>query len=224
MFTPALFGFLKDLKANNERAWFNANKDRYDAVVREPALAFITGFAAPLAKISKHFVADARPVGGSLFRIHRDTRFAKDKTPHKTNTGLHFRHETAKDVSAPGFYLHLEPKSCFVGVGIYHPDSKTQRAIRDAIVERPKAWSSAIGHKAFKDTYRLGGDSLKRPPPGYDKEHPLIEDIKRKDFIGVADLDDKTIVDPAFGKTLAKLFKDGAPLMKFLCEAVGAAF
>jgi uncharacterized protein (TIGR02453 family) len=223
-FTSALFSFLRELKRNNERPWFTANKARFESVVRDPALAFIADFAPHLAKVSRHFVADPRPVGGSLFRIHRDTRFSKDKTPYKTNIGLHFRHETAKNAYAPGFYLHLEPKACMVGVGIWHPDAPTQRAIREAIVERPKAWQGAVGAKAFERTFTLAGDSLKRPPPGVDKDHPLVDDLKRKDFIGIADLDDDAVVDPAFAAQLARMFKDGAPLMKFLCEAVRVPF
>ena len=119
----ALFDFLRELKANNERPWFEANKARYRAEVRDPMLDFIAAFAEPLSEISPHFRADPRPNGGSLFRIYRDTRFSKDKTPYKTNVGAHFRHEAGKDAHAPGFYLHLEPGMCFAGCGIWHPDS-----------------------------------------------------------------------------------------------------
>ena len=101
--TTALFDFLRDLRENNDREWFQANKGRYLAEVRDPMLDFIGAFAAPLAEISPHFVADPRPNGGSLFRIYRDTRFSRDKTPYKTNAGAHFRHAAGKDAHAPGF-------------------------------------------------------------------------------------------------------------------------
>ena len=91
-FGPELFSFLEDLQANNDREWFAANRDRYEEHLLEPALAFIDAFAPRLEKISPHFRADARPSGGSLFRIYRDTRFSKDKRPYKTNVGIHFRH------------------------------------------------------------------------------------------------------------------------------------
>ena len=94
--TTALFDFLRDLRDNNDREWFAANKGRYLAEVRDPMLDFIGAFAAPLAEISPHFVADPRPNGGSLFRIYRDTRFSRDKTPYKTNAGAHFRHAAGK--------------------------------------------------------------------------------------------------------------------------------
>src|SRR2546425_889766 len=108
-FAPALFRFLRDLRKNNERDWFLAHKEIYERDVREPALAFISAFAAALRKISPHLVADPRPTGGSLFRIHRDVRFGADKRPYKTHVGIHFCHAGAAGAHAPGFYLHLQP-------------------------------------------------------------------------------------------------------------------
>src|SRR5262245_16529190 len=112
-FKPALFKFLKDLAKNNNRPWFEENKARFERDVRDPLLSFIGDFASPLAKISKHYLADPRPSGGSMFRIYRDTRFAKDKSPYKTHVAAHFRHSAGKDVHAPGFYVHLEPGQVF---------------------------------------------------------------------------------------------------------------
>ena len=117
-FTPKLFTFLTDLAENNDREWFKAHQDEYERYVREPALDFINDFAKPLEKISPQFVSDSRKVGGSLFRIQRDTRFAKEKTPYKENTGMQFRHAQAKDVHAPGFYLNIQPGECYMGVGL----------------------------------------------------------------------------------------------------------
>src|SRR5438046_6848292 len=110
-FDKATFTFLRELKTHNDRDWFAANKARYLATVQGPALRFIADFAPRLAKITQRLVADPRPVGGSLMRIYRDTRFSKDKAPLKTNVGIQFRHEAGKDVHAPGIYLHLEPGS-----------------------------------------------------------------------------------------------------------------
>ena len=101
--------------ANNEREWFAANKQRYVDDVRDPLLHFVDHFAGPLAKISRHLVADSRPIGGSLFRIYRDTRFSHDKSPFKTAAALHFRYGGKGDVHGPGFYLHIEPGTCFMG-------------------------------------------------------------------------------------------------------------
>jgi len=141
-FSPAPFRFLRELKANNDREWFAANKDRYEADVRGPALDFVADMAPHLERISPHFVADPRPAGRSLFRIHRDTRFSRDKSPYKTYVGVQFRHELAKDAHAPGFYLHLEPKGVFVGAGTWRPDAPALAKIREAIARRPEGWRS----------------------------------------------------------------------------------
>jgi uncharacterized protein (TIGR02453 family) len=213
-FRPELFRFLSDLKANNDRAWFAANKDRYEEHVRLPALDFIEDFAPRLEKISSHFVADPRPSGGSLFRIHRDTRFSKDKSPYKPYVGIRFSHERAKDAHAPGFYLHLQPGSVFVAAGIWHPDSPTLGTIREAIADDPRGWGRA------KSALRLGGDSLKRAPAGFDPEHPLIEDLKRKDFITSVELTQKDACASGFLDHFAATCRERAPLVRFICRAL----
>jgi uncharacterized protein (TIGR02453 family) len=223
-FSPALFAFLRELRENNDREWFKSNRLRYEAAVQQPALEFIAGFAPRLREISRHFVADARPVGGSLFRIHRDTRFARDKSPYKTHTGIQFRHEQGKDVHAPGFYLHLEPRSVFVGAGIWRPDSATLGKIRDAVAGHPEDWARAVRESRLGELFRLEGETLKRPPAGYDPEHPLIEELKRKDFIAVAKLTEKTVTSAGFADELAGIFKASAPLMRFLCDATEVPF
>ncbi len=221
---PALFDFLRELKDNNERPWFEANKERYRAVVRDPMLEFIREFAAPLARISPHFVADPRPNGGSLFRIYRDIRFSPDKTPYKTNIGAHFRHAAAKDAHAPGFYLHLEPETCFVGCGIWRPDSAALTKIRGEIVDRPDAWTGITTAAAFDETFALEGDSLKRPPRGFDPDHPLVEDLKRKDFVAVARVREAEVVRPGFPDRFTELVRRASPFVEFLSRAVGVPF
>ena len=223
-FTRDLFTFLGDLAAHNDRTWFKANQERYERAVREPALEFINDFAGPLAGISRHFVADSRTVGGSLFRIQRDTRFAADKTPYKTNTGMQFRHELAKDAHAPGFYVHLEPGECFMGVGLWHPDTKTAYAIRRSIDENRAAWKRITRTPPFTDVFSLGGESLSRPPRGYEAEHPLIEDLKRKDFIASTRLTEDDITSDDFMEDFTANCRRAAPFMRFLCRAVGVEF
>src|SRR5919198_1163641 len=133
-FGPELFSFLADLRANNNREWFAANRERYEEHLLEPALDFVEAFAPRLEKISPHFRAEARPSGGSLFRIHRDTRFSKDKSPYKTNLGIHFRHERAKVAHAPGYYLHIGPGEVFAGGGVWHPGTEAATRIREGIL------------------------------------------------------------------------------------------
>jgi uncharacterized protein (TIGR02453 family) len=218
-FGPELFGFLAELKEHNDRDWFAANKQRYEADLLEPALAFVEDFEPYLRAISPHLRADARRVGGSLFRIYRDTRFSKDKTPYKTTAGIYFKHEQSKDVHAPGFYLHLAPGDVFAGGGIWHPDTKTANAIREAIAADPAAWQAATAG------IDLGqGDALKRVPQGFDRDHPLAEDLKRKDFVAIERMTEDEATAPGFLARYARACESMAPLMRFLSGAVGVRF
>ena len=220
-FTPELFAFLRDLAANNDREWFAANKDRYVAQVQEPALAFIEDVGMRMPDISRHIVADPRTTGGSLFRIYRDTRFAKDKTPYKTHCGIQFRHARTRDVHAPGFYLHLEPGSVFMACGVWHPERDTLHAIRTAIAAKPKRWTEITdGLEGF----RLGGESLKRPPAGFDRDHPLIEELKRKDFMAIADMSEKDALASGFLDEFIGRCEAADDFMRFLCDATRVAY
>lgn len=223
-FDKLLLRFLKDLQKNNERAWFQANKVCYEEQVREPALAFIRAFGAELGKISPFFIASDQRVGGSLMRVYRDTRFGKDKTPYKANVGIHFRHESCGDIHAPGFYVHIEPRSCFLGVGIWHPGAKSLAKVRAAIDARPAEWKTARDAQSFRAAFELTGDSLKTAPRDYPKDHPLIEDLRRKDFIGVQNLTEADTTKPGFLKSVGSAFRSSTPFVRFLCEAIGVPF
>jgi uncharacterized protein (TIGR02453 family) len=223
-FSPSLFAFLGELAENNDREWFAANKARYIAEVQEPALAFIEDIGLRLPEVSRHLVADPRTVGGSLFRIYRDVRFSKDKSPYKAHVGIQFRHARARDVHAPGFYLHLEPGSVFMGCGIWHPDAGALHAIRTAIASRPSRWQAIVEDPAFRGTFRLGGDALKRPPAGFDRDHPLIEDLKRKDFIAIADLSESEVTASGFLTRFLDLCRDAGDFMRFLCGTARVPF
>lgn len=219
-FSSETFAFLRDLERNNKRPWFQENKSRYEEEVKGPALEFIQDFASHLARLSPHFRADPRANGGSLFRIHRDIRFSKDKSPYKTHTGIQFRHEEGRDAHAPGFYLHLEPKQCFVGLGIWRPDGKTLRRIREAIVDDPMGWKKAVSGAGFKKRLHLSGDRLVRCPRGFDPEHPLIEDLMWKDYVAMAGITQKAVTAPTFITEYAAYCRAGMPLVTFLCEAL----
>ncbi len=223
-FDDGLFKFLRDLRQNNRRDWFQANKERYEDKVKHPSLQFISDFGPRLEKISPYYIADPRPVGGSLFRIYRDVRFSKDKSPYKTSVGIQFRHKQAKDVHSPGFYLHLEPGGCFVGMGIWHPDGPTLKKIRSSLSTDPAGWKKAIGGKKFRSGYALEGESLKRPPKGYEADDPLIEDLKRKDFIAVAKLTQSAVTAPGFLDDFAAHCRAGTPFVRYLCDAINVPF
>ncbi|MEE9298189.1 MAG: DUF2461 domain-containing protein [Acidimicrobiia bacterium] len=225
-FTNKTFAFLKDLAANNDREWFKANQERYETDVRQPALDFVEDFAEPLFGISPHFVADPRKQGGSLFRIHRDTRFSKDKTPYKTHTGMQFRHVATKDdVHAPGFYLHIEPGECWMGIGLWRPATPDALKIREAIASDPAGWRRAAYGKRFAGIFDLSdGNKLKRPPHGFDPDHRYIEDLKRRDFTAGARLTQRQVTSEDFLFEFTDMSKTATPFLTFLSKAIGVAF
>ena len=223
-FEPTIFQFLEELADNNNRPWFQENKRRYEREVLEPCLAFIRAFGPRLRRISKFFVASDRRIGGSLMRVYRDTRFSKDKRPYKTNVGIQFRHEFGRDVHTPGFYVHIAPDECFLAVGVWRPDRESLGRIRHAIVEQPDRWRRAIRDRKFRKHFEPRGDSLKRAPRGFPADHPLIEDLKRTDFLGLCQLGEQDVLDEGFPDSVATSFAASRPFMRFLCEALKVPF
>ena len=223
-FLSETFAFLSDLAENNDRDWFKANGDRYEDVVREPALQFISDFGTRIDEVSNHFLAIPKKVGGSLFRIHRDVRFTRDKRPYKTHLGIHFRHEQHRDAHAPGFYLHVEPGSVFMGGGMWRPHPEALRAIRQQIVEDGDGWAEVTGDPGLGGELELGGESLKRGPRGFDPNHPRIDDIKRKSFMAVARLDRTRLLGAGFLDEFTGLCVAASPLMRFVCRAAGVPY
>ncbi len=185
-------------------------------------IAFIRMFEGPLHSISPHFKATPK-VGGSLFRIYRDIRFSKDKRPYKTGAGVHFRHEAGKNAHAPGFYLHLEPNQVFAAVGIWGPDTRTLRQIRQAIVNDPETWRRVIEAPEFARRYdrKLHAESLKRAPQGFDPNHPYINDLKRKHFVASVPMTEDQVCTPDFLVLLAETYRHGAGFMEYLTRALG---
>jgi uncharacterized protein (TIGR02453 family) len=223
-FTNATFRFQRDLARNNNRAWFAANRQRYEDVLRQPFLRLIADMQAPLAKISARYRADPRPQGGSLFRIHRDTRFRSDKTPYKTWAGARFGHERRREVAAPSFYLHIEPGDSFAGGGLWHPESPTLKKVREFLADNPAAWKKAVRGKAFRDRFEFWGESLTRPPRGFDPAHELIEDIKRRSFAAGASIADSIVTSEELLPVVVDTFKRIAPMIDYLCAALELEF
>ncbi len=219
-FDRDLFAFLKDLEANNNREWFKENQDRFEASVREPALAFIRDVGEALRPICPHIVADDRKVGGSLFRIQRDIRFSKDKTPYKTWIGMRFFHDrVAADGAQLGYYLGLEQDKVTMGAGMWHPPKDSLAGIRDRIAAKPDQWQ-----KVLDLNLDFMGESLVRPPRGYPAEHIHIEDLKRKDFAAHVDMKPSAAVKADFLDRYVEACRRVDPLQQFLAEAVGIAW
>lgn len=224
-FPSSLFAFLSELSNHNNRAWFNENKERYKADVVVPVTQFVSAMGDRLPEISDCFIADPRPNGGSMFRIYRDTRFSNNKKPYKENVGCQFRHYLGKNAHAPGFYVHLEPSRVFFGAGIWKPDSQALNQIRTAIADSPVHWMKIVNGKDFKQRFaELGGESLSRPPRGYDPDHPCIDDLKRKSFVVMQDVDPKMALSPDFIAEVDQAFKTAKPFMEFLAFALDLPF
>lgn len=224
MFTLATFEFLAELGLNNERAWFDAHRDRYERDVREPARAFVRAMRPRLEALSPHFLADDKKVGGAVMRQHRDTRFSADKRAYKTHVGIQFRHAQGKDIHAPGFYVHVGPDDLFLGVGTWRPPSDALARIRAHIDAEQAAWRAIVDAPTLTAAYRQGGESLKRAPRGYANDHPLVDELKRTSFILVADLDADTVIGADFADHVADRFTTAAPYMRALCAALDAPF
>jgi uncharacterized protein (TIGR02453 family) len=223
-FSDKTFTFLRGLARNNNREWFLKHKPDYEARVRGPFQQLLTDLQPDLAAISTQFRADPRPVGGSLFRIHRDTRFANDKTPYKTHAGARLFHQRCREVDSPSFYIHIQPGHCFVGAGLWHPQAPTRTRIRHFLVDNPEAWRKAVHSPAFKRRFELGGELLTRPPRGYPADHPLIEDLKRQSFVGSTALDDPVVLGPQLRRSIAGALAGLAPLVDYLCASLDLVF
>lgn len=223
-FTSATFRFLRELKLNNNRTWFAANKARYEDAVRQPFLQLIADLQPALARISPNYVADPRMQGGSMFRIHRDIRYTNDKTPYKTWAGARLFHEKSRGQEAPSFYMHFAPGESFTGGGIWHPQSDTLKRIRAFLANNPASWIKATRSRPFLARFTLGGESLARPPRGYDVDEDLLEDIKRKDFVASEHFTDALAMSKELKPMLIDRFKRLAPMVDYLCASLDLDF
>ncbi len=224
-FSDRSFRFLRGLARHNEREWFHAHKQDYEDHVRGPFLALIADLQPVLREVSEHFRADPKTVGGSLFRIHRDTRFSNDKTPYKRWQGARLFHARSREVEAPSFYLHLQPGHCFVGAGLWHPEPETLRRVRQFIVDNPGNWAAAAHATAFRKRFDLDdSEMLVRPPRGYPAEFPHLDDLRRKNHVALRTIDDAIMTGPRLLATLGRDLRQLGPFMDYLCAALDLEF
>lgn len=224
-FTPHAFGFLRALARHNERAWFQEHRDDYERHVRAPFLRLVADLQPALAEVSAQYRADPAPAGGSLFRIHRDTRFSNNKAPYKTWQGARLFHARRREVPAPSFYVHLEPGGCFVGAGLWHPDTPVQRRVRQFIHDNPAGWVAATQAPAFRRRFALDdSEMLVRIPAGFPADSPLAGDLRRRNFVALRALDDALMTGPRLLSTLGRDLAALAPLVDYLCAALDLEF
>lgn len=224
-FPKEALSFLKKLKKNNTREWFQEHKGEYETMVKFPMQCLVATLGVVLKSDLPDYAFNPKK---SIFRIHRDVRFSKDKSPYKTNIAASFNlaNLTREAVELPGFYLHVEPKSkegwgTFAGGGLYMPASPHLRAIREKIAHESEHFLSIIEDKTFKKFFKgIEGEKLKTNPKGYDPTHPMIEHLKHKQFFVSHQFDEEEIHDPIFAKHVAETFRATIPLVNFLSAAV----
>ena len=220
-----VFTFLEELAANNTKVWFDRNRKRYDEELIEPVRAFVRDLGERMPSLSKHIVVSDKKAGGSLSRIFRDARFSSDKSPYHTHIALRFWLDGGTKGDTPGYFLRLATDGITLGTGIYRPDKEPLASIRDALVARTAAWKKAVEDPVFRKAWkRLGGESLNRPPKGYDAAHPAIEDLKRKDFVAFFEMKTSTAQRKGFAGAITERWAASSRLMSFLCRALDLPF
>jgi uncharacterized protein (TIGR02453 family) len=221
MLQTSTLQFLKQLKKNNNKVWFDANRNKYEAARNDIAL-FVQNVIDKFCKTDTTLTS--LTAKNCLFRINRDVRFSKDKSPYKTNMGAYFN-AAGKNSMTSGYYLHISPGESFVGGGMYHPDAEALKKLRQEIDYNFKEFKSIIDNKKFKAVYAKGLSNnedvkLSRPPKGYDENNPAIEFLKLKSIVATAPLSDTEITNAKFVSTIVKAFETLHPLVIFLNKAV----
>ena len=221
-FTDGTFKFLRGLKKNNNKAWFEAHRSDYEETLRNPSKALVEAMAAQFRDLDLPFVASVK---SSLFRINRDIRFSNDKSPYKTHIGLSFQLDGTSKESWSGLYLGFEPAGgskmhVFLGGGIYQPMAEQLKNIRAKIALEYQTLEKLLADKAFQREFPKGltGESLKRMPRGYAEDHPAADFLKMKQFLFGNDLDSDALLDEDLPKILGKKFKVATPIARFLGE------
>jgi uncharacterized protein (TIGR02453 family) len=225
-FRPEAIQFLVDLAANNERAWFQPRKAEYERLLKEPLEALCVALDEELRARNLPLRADP---ARSPFRIYRDTRFSKDKSPYKTHVAASFgwagdgegggARSHTENVHASGGYFHLQPGEIYVGGGVWHPDPTWLRAFRERIVDDYDSFRAIVEAPAFRDSFGNvsdDGESLKRVPPGYPADHPAADLLRKKNVTFGRRLSDEDAFSPRLPGTLADAFAIGTPLLRYL--------
>jgi len=226
-FSPAAFRFLKGLKQNNAKPWFEMHRSAFEREVRDPMRALIEEMDARFARFAPEITGDPKR---SMFRIYRDTRFSRDKSPYKTHAACWFTHRNADtrvgseaEGGGAGFYFHLEPGRSMVGAGIWMPPRPMLNRLRDAIAQKHREFAKIVDNAAF--VKRFGGlddeAMLKRMPRGFADDHPAAAWLRFQSFTSGHRLTDSQAIGPRLPATLEKEFRGMLPLVRWLNGAVG---
>lgn len=222
-FPRDLQDFLTNLKANNNRVWFEENRQYYENFIKTTSKLLVYSMAKRFAEKNLPFVADPKR---SIFRIYRDIRFSKNKDPYKTNVGIYFHYgihnSGKKPINAPGMYFHIDESECFIAAGLHQPMPEQLTAIRSSIYNNWDEFNRIINYSQFISyyPYRFVGDKLKRIPPGYNSNHPAAEYLKLKNFDIYNDLDIKHTYSERLLDILEEYATVAIPFLDFLNEAI----
>lgn len=211
----SVFKFIQELRDNNDRTWFTANKKQFQA-----EQAYMVAFAdALIAEMNKHDKIETPSGQKSLFRIYRDTRFSKDKTPYKTHFSGSLSRAT--NLLRGGYYFHVEPGGSFLGGGFWGPTSEDLKRMRDDIAFDDKPLRKIISDPTFIKTFgTLKGDTLKTAPKGFDKDHPAIDLLRHKQFIISRAFTDKEVMSPDFLQEVVQTFCNMRPFFDYMSDVL----
>jgi uncharacterized protein (TIGR02453 family) len=217
-FPVAGLAFLRNLKRNNRREWFLKNKPTYEEYVRQPMIELINALALEFATFAPEIVASPKV---SLYRIYRDTRFSKDKSPYKTHVAAGFSHRGLEKNQGAGFYLHITPSEFLIGGGLYSPQTEDLAAVRHHIALHHKQLAAILGARPFRRLFEgLSGEQLLRVPRGFPADHAAADFLRRKQFLASRLLPATLVTTPQFGSTVLETFRSLHPLIQFLNEPI----
>ena len=223
-FSDAAFRFFRGLARNNERAWFIEHKAEYDACVRAPFQRLLRDLEPVMAGISPHYRCDPRPVGGSLYRLQRDTRRYADKSPYKSWQGGEIFYER-RHTEAPAFFLHLQDNASFLAAGLWYPQPATMRRVRQFIVDNPAGWRAAAHSDSFANAFALDDrDMLVRGPRGFAEAGEFAFDLRRKNMLAIQPLANAVMTGAGLLERVEQAFTTATPFVDYLCAALDLEF
>jgi uncharacterized protein (TIGR02453 family) len=219
-FPPEALAFLRRLKRNNKREWFQKHKEEYEELVRFPMECLIASLRPRMADLAADFDFQPRK---SIFRIYRDTRFSNDKTPYKTNIAASFEPRGLRNpTGVPGLYVGIGLDEVFVGGGLYMPSGEQLKSIRALIADKPNDIHGIVRDPQFKKTLgEILGSRLQKAPLGYPKDHPMIEFLRLKQFFVGVEFEEKECQKARFLDSVVKVYTATMPFIRWLQRATG---
>jgi uncharacterized protein (TIGR02453 family) len=219
-FGPEALRFLRALKRNNRREWFQPRKEQYESAVRRPLLDIVECLAADLRPVAPEIVVDPKT---AMYRIYRDTRFSEDKTPYKTHAAAVFPWRGLPKHEGAGLYFHISPDEVWIGGGMYSPQMAQLQAVREHIAGNHRRLRSIVESSAFRRTIgSLDGEKLQRVPRGFPKDHAAADFLRFRQFLAGRELAPAVATTPRFYPAVLDTFRVVVPLIRFLNEPLVA--